>query len=365
MIVRQRASLVVVGAFLIALALTGSASAQCNSDFVTVQAKFITVVPTGGDNTENLQCAFDLGATMGPGVTVRLAAGTFTTEQLVIRNFRGSITGMGQGITILHNPAYPLPIARTCYDPGACFADEPPSPTNPYPSLVTLLGTDVTLSDLSIVIAGGFGTEMWLQPWPNAANTEILSNALQVMGSGGSYRFERLSIDGGACCSVNAERNSFTGDASSAAIVWNWWQPPLLTNASVAIANSALRGASALLLYNLDQTRVFLRDNRFEANGGGILLSDLHQTVVMAEGNEVVGFAPGTRANNGVNVYTGMGPGIIDSSLWFANNRFFTKTGLNLGAFVNVKCEAVNNDVSATDTPYKLNNVTCKVVGQR
>ena len=42
MTVRQRGSLVVVGAFLIALSLSGSASARCDSDFVTVKAKFIS-----------------------------------------------------------------------------------------------------------------------------------------------------------------------------------------------------------------------------------------------------------------------------------------------------------------------------------
>ena len=53
----------------------------------------------------------------------------------------------------------------------------------------------MTIPDLSIVVAGWHGTaprEFW------GMNMELLSNTLQVMGSDASYRFERVSVDGGA-----------------------------------------------------------------------------------------------------------------------------------------------------------------------
>lgn len=359
----RRTALVVTAVLFGCLALVGSAAAQCDSDFVTVSAKFITVAPTGADDTANLQCALDLGAATGPGVTVWLAEGTFHTEQLVIKDFRGRISGMGQGVTILHSPSYALHIDRPCIGTGPCFADEPPSATNRYPSLVSILGTDVTVTDLSIVVSGGYGTERW-EFWGGKMN--LLSNVVQVMGSNGWYRLDGIAIDAGA---IRVAGGINVGDAAGGINMWSFSRPWSVTDSTLTLSRSYLRGGSSGFMgYNLDRSRVFVRDNRFELNGARVGFSDVLASQVMVEGNEIAGLTPGAIGGNGIRLNRGnLLTGIVDSSLWFANNTILANRGIFIeaGTFDNVKCQAVNNDMGATTTPFFLNGQPCKVVADQ
>lgn len=350
-----------VGALLFLVALPGTAAPQCDREFVTVKAKAVSVTPTGGGNdTANIQCAFDLGAAMGPGASVQLAAGTFYTEQLVVRNFTGRISGMGQGVTVLHSPAHPLPIDRPCLGSGPCFPDEPPSDTNRYPSLVSLLGPDVTMEDLSVVVSGGFGTERWYL-W--GGTMELLSNALQVMGSGGTYRIQRVSIDAGT---ISASGGVNRGDAANAAMMWSFSRPWFVTGATLVLSDSTLRGTSGIFTYQIDRSRVFIRHNRFEVASLRILVGDTRESQVMVEGNEFLGLTVGAKTGVGFRLVPGnLGTGVVDSSIWFANNVLTANVGFGVapGIAVNVKCELVNNDVTEVNTPYVFNGYPCKVVG--
>ena len=126
----------------------------CDTHYVQAKHKQILVLPTGGDDTANLQCALDLGATRGPGVVVQLSAGTFHTAQLVIQGLRGVVRGVSQKRTTVQNLDTPLPIDNPCIGAGPCFNQEPPSATNRYPALVSVVGEHVALSDMTFDIAG-------------------------------------------------------------------------------------------------------------------------------------------------------------------------------------------------------------------
>ncbi len=59
------------------------------------------VEPSGGDDTANLQAAFDLAKAAGPGATVQLAPGEFTVYMMEIENFDGYFKGSGEAETII------------------------------------------------------------------------------------------------------------------------------------------------------------------------------------------------------------------------------------------------------------------------
>jgi hypothetical protein len=349
-------------ALLLALSMAGTAAAQCDPAFVGTQGKTVTVTPTGGGNdTPNLQCALNLGAAMGPGADVQLEAGSFYTEQLVIRDFRGRIEGMGQGITVIHSPDHPLPIDRPCIAGGACFVDELPSETNRYPSLVSLLTGDVTMTDLSIVVSGGKGTARW-ELW--GGRMELLSNVLQVMGSAGSYRLERITLDAGTITGGAVNR----GDAANAVMMWSFAQPTFVTGSSLLLSDSTLRGASGIFTYQIEDSRVFIRHTRFEVSGLRIAIGDTRRSTVMIEGNEIGGLGT-TQKGTGVGLVAGnLGTGVHDSSVWIANNVFYNdmravNVMLTANLVTNVKCDVVNNDVSGAAVPYQFNGYPCMVVG--
>ena len=58
--------------------------------------EIITVEPSGGDDTANIQAAFNAA---GPGDTVQLTAGQFYTNEIFVTDFVGTFKGAGKGAT--------------------------------------------------------------------------------------------------------------------------------------------------------------------------------------------------------------------------------------------------------------------------
>ena len=71
--------------------------------FVIQQANVFTVLPTGTDDTVNLQCAFDAAVAAGPGANVRLVAGAYHIAQIVVNDFFGAFSGAGPDWTAIYN----------------------------------------------------------------------------------------------------------------------------------------------------------------------------------------------------------------------------------------------------------------------
>jgi hypothetical protein len=137
-----------------ALGLCASAvGGQGNPTFVKQDGRTITVLPTGADDTANLQCAFDNAAALGPGVTVRLVEGTYHTQQIVANNFKGAFVGAGADKSVLTN------LPNLFVTPGHISAL--PSATNLWPSLVSFVGGDFSVSDLGMHITGAKPTLGW------------------------------------------------------------------------------------------------------------------------------------------------------------------------------------------------------------
>ena len=80
---------------------------DCNSSFVKPHPTqlIIDVLPTGTDDTENIQCALNAAVQKGVPV-VRLAKGDFAISNILVKNFKGSLQGTTRAdthLTILDN----------------------------------------------------------------------------------------------------------------------------------------------------------------------------------------------------------------------------------------------------------------------
>ncbi len=88
-------------------------------------AKTVFVTPTGGNDTHNIQAAFNAAVKAGPGSTVQLSAGHFYTSNIVVKNFKGCFRGAGEHKTFIDslrglNPSLP-PVANNGLDPTLFF----------------------------------------------------------------------------------------------------------------------------------------------------------------------------------------------------------------------------------------------------
>ena len=346
-----------------ALALSLPANADCDPVFVSLTAKVLTVQPTDFDDTANLQCAFDWAATIGPGVKVSLAEGTFFTEQLVVNGVRGTIRGMGQGRTIISNVGHLLPIdAPDCLtgtDP--CFADSPPSATNRYPALISVLGDDVTLSDLSIEVVGTHITETWSMWGP--FQIRALSETLQFYGSNSKLRIQSVSMAGEP---LAPDAEGFWGGVGTCVLMWSFSRPWFVTGSSMLVKDSTFQGGAGVSAYNIDHSGMTLMNNRFELRdfGTATILSDVRNSRILVSHNEVVPLGPGVW---GINMWPGnSGTGIESSWLMFDNNHYAGDAAMVIDPDTfhdDVKCLLVNNDVSEVTSPYVFNGQECRTTG--
>lgn len=354
---------VVLIALSLLLAGVGTAqAATCDPTYVQVTHKHVLVLPSGGDDTGSLQCALDLGATLGPGTVVQLSAGTFHTAQLVIEGFRGAVRGMGEEQTIVQNLAAPLPIDRPCFDAGPCFSETPPSADNRYPALVSVIGTDVALSDLAFQILGTHLVEPWtMWGFPIDGFSEIV----QFIGSQASLHVSRVTFD---AAPIQPGDNGMWGGTATAMLMWSFSRPWNVTRSSMTVTDSTFRTGGGANAYNLADSRVTVAGNRYELldYGSAMVVSDWKDSTVIFEHNEI---APSGIGVLGFYAWPGnLGTGINGSRLFIANNVFSGDVGIltEPGTFSGVSCLAANNDMSLVAAPYVFGeSASCEVVGQQ
>lgn len=75
----------------------------CNPTYVTQAGKVFTVLPTGTDDTANIQCALNDAAALGAGSTIQLTCGTYFTGMIEVTGFNGTFKGEGKDATIIHS----------------------------------------------------------------------------------------------------------------------------------------------------------------------------------------------------------------------------------------------------------------------
>lgn len=126
---------------------------------ITRASTIITVYPSGGDDTTNIQAAFDVA---GPGDTVQLAAGQFYTNEIYVVDFDGTFKGAGKDLTKIDVLRGLDPTLPGVYGPMATH-------------LFSFEGGNVHISDLSFEITPYEPAEPWGPPPPDGWWYDLLS----------------------------------------------------------------------------------------------------------------------------------------------------------------------------------------------
>ena len=193
----KRSPLLLVLALALACALAAPAAAGPRTFVVT---------PCGADDTAALQQAFDDAVAAGPGSVVKLTAGTFYTNEILVDGFDGCFKGAGMHRTVVDtlrglDPA--LPGVEVVMDP-----DDENVPLAGWSSLIAFVRSDVRVSDMSFDITALEPCEPWEGYWGGTWNH--LSDVFIVT------RDSRSSFDRVGFASHDGELNGFNLDGAAA-----------------------------------------------------------------------------------------------------------------------------------------------------
>ena len=117
------------------------------------------VAPSGADDTAALQQAFDAAVAAGPGSVVKLTAGKFYTNEILVDGFDGCFTGAGMDRTVvdtLRGLDSELPGVKLVMDP-----DDESVPLAEWTSLIAFVRSDVRVADMSFDITAVEPCEQW------------------------------------------------------------------------------------------------------------------------------------------------------------------------------------------------------------
>jgi hypothetical protein len=228
-----------------------STATACDPTFVIQQGKVFTVLPTGTDDTANLQCAFDVAVAAGLGAEVRLVAGEYHTAQILVNGFRGQFSGAGASNTVIYNLPQ-LPVVTIC-----CPIQ--PSPENPWPDLFIFTGGDYSITRLAIHIIGDYPMQQWKI---FGMTLDDMAAAIIIMGTEVHVEIDQVLIEGEVKESGLTGYNLINGIYFENNMVW-LGNPPI--SGSYSLTHSTFRTLGyASPLSNLDNTTVLISHNNYE-----------------------------------------------------------------------------------------------------
>jgi hypothetical protein len=227
-----------------------ASGAPCNPGFVVQHGRTFTVLPTGLDDTANLQCAFDSAVAAGPGA-VRLEKGTYHIRQIVVNNFKGSFTGAGAQQSVLTN----LP---NLYVTPVNMYYQTPSAANPWPSLVSFVGGDFLVSDIGMKITGAAPTTGWtMYGLPTLYD---LALGFAVLGTTANAVFSRVDVEGQYAANPVCNYNLYNGIYFEGFI----GQESHPISGSFVVQNSMLQHlGSATGVYNVANASILINHNNY------------------------------------------------------------------------------------------------------
>jgi hypothetical protein len=311
----------------------------------------ITVLPTGLDDTENLQCAFSRAVAAGKGMTVRLDDGTYYTRQIVVSDFEGAFIGAGAERSVLTN----LP---NLYVTPVNMYFNPPSADNPWPTLVAFVGGDFLVSDLGIRITGARPTTGWsIFGIPTLYE---MAHGFVVLGNKANAFFSRVEIEGEPAQNTLVGYNLINGIFFEGFI--GEVAPPI--SGSFVVHDSTLRHlGSGTPIYNVSDASILISHNNSKdvflgMDGGGLLDSTYEFSSNTVEGSY------------GIDLYdvSATVSQITSSRILIRNNVFSGQHGVFLEATFagRTKCMIVGNNLqNVTDIGIYLGPRTsdCTVTG--
>ena len=342
-------------ALVFALAFVGGAGAAtaaslCNSAFVMQQGRTFTVLPTGTDDTENLQCAFDAALAAGSGAAVRLSAGVFHTAQIVVNEFHGSFFGAGPGKTVLLN------LPHLYVTPVDMYLN-PPSAANPWPTLFAFVNGDFAISDLAIHIIGDEPTTGWTIFGIDPPLREMAGGIL-ILGTKAHAEISHVLVEG------EVKEGTLFGYNLGNGIYFEGWigepSPPI--SGSFSVHDSTFRKHTwGTPIANLENASVLISHNEYEGTSFALDGGDVVNSSLEFSHNKVDG-------PNGVNLYNWLIPEEVGSTFLIRNNVFRTKVGgvaLDQTFGEGNRCLLLGNNVQSPEVGIFLGKGIsgCTVVG--
>ncbi len=153
--------------------------------------KTFYVHPSGGNDTANIQAAFNAAVKAGPGSTVQLSAGHFYTNTIFVQNFNGTFKGAGQGVTFIDTLRGIDPSAASL---GPVTLDNSGNQVAPWPSLYGFVGGSVCVSGMTAAITDPTPGQGWND---YGTPTTALGTVFQVT-SERSATFSRVTFHDGS-----------------------------------------------------------------------------------------------------------------------------------------------------------------------
>jgi hypothetical protein len=368
----RTATVVAVATLLVLPPLAGPALAHhargCG-DHVRREGRTFRVLPTDVDDTDNIQCAFDQATLAGPGMTVRLVAGTYVTRQIVIRDFEGAFRGEGPDVTIVTNPEEPMPVARTRW-----YLAEP-GRERPWPVLFTALHSAIAVSDAAFRIRGAAPLQGWTggSECDTEATAPCVNDLAAVFFVGpdwsrpdrnqGSATFRRVVVEGERNGRLWPEPGGSYFGYNAISGIYAFGNP---LRGTLELSSSTVRTIyDAVQVEVLLHSRVSVRRNLFD-DVGGATFADLAGSRLDFASNEVR-VSPDQRAPLGLSLHDDV-EGFESSSLLVRHNLFEGPIGIRVPATFKdgVSCLLYDNDVErVTGVGIHLGPGTrgCRVLG--
>lgn len=249
----------------------GAATAQNYDE----PARTVTVVPSGGDDTDALRAAFAWCVEVGAGCTVALEAGTYATRQLEVAGFEGAFVGAGMDATVIELIT-PLRIAP----PRVDVAQGPADPLF-GPVLLSFRDADLQMRDLGFRVTDPSPSETW-----RYAGTEIraLAVIVELIGRFARVDMERVALDAGegVFYGTNVLNGIFVllesdGDEPAPA-------------SRITFRDGRIVGASSgITVAGLENAVVQVRDSIVEAPDLGLEIVNVGTSLVELRGNRLRG----------------------------------------------------------------------------
>lgn len=269
--------------FLVALAVAAALLCLLAAPaFASAHTFYVT--PSHGDDTANLQAAFNAAVKAGPGSTVQLSAGHFYTNNIVVNGFDGTFKGAGEHKTVIDclRGLYPSgtyrngrPVPGVTVGPvGTMFSENP--------TLLVFDGGNVSVSAMSFDITAASPAEQWDD------NADYLATIVVVTGDVVSSAFDQVAfITGtGSDSGYNADEGLYiggTGPADANGLPTTFWS----ISGTESVCDCSFSGHDGVQIEGLTQGRATVTDNVITGYAFGCLVFDNSNSTVAVCHNQM------------------------------------------------------------------------------
>ena len=185
------------------------------------------VAPSHGDDTAALQQAFKAATAAGPGSVVKLTAGRYYTNEILVDGFDGCFKGAGMNRTVIDTLR-----GHDASGPGVGLLPDPDKPGEllcGWPTLIAFVRSDVRVADMGFDITAADPSE----PWGDGDNTWTMLSDIFIVTRASSSAFDR-------CRFVAHEGDLYGHNVDGAAAIYDTSGTHRVTRCSFRNGNDAL-----------------------------------------------------------------------------------------------------------------------------